>query len=372
MAEKFSLKDHLFNARTLGQLADEYAASLPGFGRDAFLAEVLPGLEGRELKERLDWIADCVEKRLPQDFPAMADALEAAMPPELDPALSDDDFGQFIHAVPGILAVRHGLEEHRERAMALLHAATRRFSMEFYIRPFLDRWPRETLDDLDVWCGDPNYHVRRLVSEGTRPRLPWAPSISLDPLVPLRFLDRLFADPTRYVTRSVANHLNDIARLEPDLAVDRVRNWQTSGRQDATEMNWIAKHALRGLIKAGDPGAIRALGYDPKLKVNCDIWVQTETVRIGQTLDFKVSLEAAEDAPVIVDYVIQFHRPGRSGVKVFKLRTTRLVAGKALVIGKSHRMKGDATTFRLYPGHHAITVMVNGVMRAEGRFELVA
>lgn len=174
----FSLSDQLFNARTIGQLAREYAV-LPGFDPARFEAEALQGLAGRGLLERLDWLATCIEAQLPQDFPAMAEALEAAMPPKLDPSLQDNDFGQFIHAVPGILAVRHGIEDHRDRALDLIHRATQRFSMEYYIRPFLNRWPDETLERLAVWAEDENYHVRRLVSEGTRPRLPWAANITL-------------------------------------------------------------------------------------------------------------------------------------------------------------------------------------------------
>ncbi|MGD9293873.1 MAG: hypothetical protein PVI41_03230, partial [Roseobacter sp.] len=131
MAEPFSLKDHLFNAQTVAQLATEYGAALPGFDPARFRKRALSGFADRELLERLDWLADCVEEQLDPAFENMAHQLEAAMPPPLDPGRSDDDFGQFIHAVPGILAVRHGLENHRARATALLYEATQRFSMEF-------------------------------------------------------------------------------------------------------------------------------------------------------------------------------------------------------------------------------------------------
>ena len=219
MAEKFSLKDHLFNAETVGRLAAEYAAGVPGFDAARFEAESLSGFGERELLARLEWMADCLEGQLADGFPKMADQLEAAMPAPLDPTLRDDDFGHFIHAVPGILAVRHGLEQHRERALDLLHAATQRFSMEFHIRPFINRWPEATLARLATWAGDENYHVRRLVSEGTRPKLPWAKAVQLETAQRLPLLERLHADPTRFVTRSVANHLNDIAKTEPKVVI---------------------------------------------------------------------------------------------------------------------------------------------------------
>lgn len=364
----FSLADQLFNADSLGELAAEYAV-LSGFDPGRFLGDAVPGLAGRGLLERLDWIADCLEPQLPRDFPAMARALEAAMPPPLDPALSDDDFGRFIHAVPGILAVRHGLEHHRERALDLLHAATQRFSMEYYIRPFLNRWPEETLARLDKWCGDENYHVRRLVSEGTRPRLPWARNIDLDPAVPWRFLDRLHADPTRYVTRSVANHVNDLSKVMPEEVVARLARWRQAGGQTPDEMGWITRHALRTAVKRGERGALDLLGYRAgAVRARLEL---PGAVRIGEALAFAVELEAEEALPVLVDYRLRFARPSGSAEKVFKLKTGEVAPGGALRLEKRHRMKGDATTFRLHPGPHAVVVQVNGVDVAEGAFELI-
>ncbi len=362
------LADQLFNADTLGDLAREFSA-LPGFDAGRFHAEAVAGLPGRGLLERLDWIADCAAAQLPADFPAMADALEAAMPPPLDPAQTDNDFGRFIHAVPGILAVRHGLEDHPDRALDLLHAATRRFSMEFYIRPFLNRWPDRTLARLDRWAGDDNYHVRRLVSEGTRPRLPWARDIALDPAVPLRFLDRLHADPTRYVTRSVANHMNDLSKRMPDRVLDRLARWQRDGRQTPKEMDWITRHALRTAVKRGERGALDLLGYRPGA-VRARIEGLPDSLRIGDTLTFAVVLEAAEDLPVMVDYRLRFARPKGTAEKVFKLRTGRVTPDRPLRLQKRHVLKGDATTYRLHPGPHAITVQVNGQDVAEARFDL--
>lgn len=367
----FSLKDQLFNADTLSDLAREFAV-LPGFDPDQFLARVLPGLEPRGLLERLDWIADCIAAQLPPDFPAMADALHAAMPPPLDPMRKDDDFGRFIHAVPGILAVRHGLEAHREQALDLLHAATQRFSMEFYIRPFLNRWPDQTLARLSLWAEDENYHVRRLVSEGTRPRLPWAANIYLDPLVPLPFLDALHADPTRYVTRSVANHLNDISKIAPDAVIGRLRTWQEQAQQDAGELDWMTRHALRTAIKRGEAPALKLLGFDPEIDVRVDLQLSDKKYEIGDSLGFSMALLAPLGGKVQVDYRLRFHRPGRpDGEKVFKIKALDLKPGQPARIEKTHRLKGDATTFRLHPGPHAVTVQVNGLDRAQATFELV-
>lgn len=367
----FSLKDQLFNADTIADLARDFAV-LPGFDTARFEREAVAGLEGRGLLERLDWLADCVERQLPAGFPAMADALEAAMPPILDPKKTDNDFGRFIHAVPGILAVRHGLEHHRDRALDLIEAATQRFSMEFYIRPFLNRWPEETLARLQRWARHPNYHVRRLVSEGTRPRLPWAANITIDPLVPLRLLDVLHADPTRYVTRSVANHMNALSKITPEKVVDTLREWRKAQVQRPNELDWMTRHALRTAVKRGEAGALALLGYaqDRPMEVSLDLG--PDPVAIGAAMQISVTLRSPQDLPVLVDYRLRFHRPdGRSGEKVFKLKEARLRAGQPVTLTKSHRLKGDATTFTLHPGPHRVTVQVNGQDRAEGMIELI-
>lgn len=369
--ERFSLKDHLFNAGSVADLAAEYDAALSGFDARGFQQAVLAGFPERELLERLDWIADCLEPHLSPAFPEMADQLEAAMPPPLDPALRDDDFGRFIHAVPGILAVRHGLEAHRDRALDLLHAATQRFSMEFYIRPFLNRWPDETLARLTIWAEDENYHVRRLVSEGTRPKLPWAKAVSLTTAQTMPLLDRLHADPTRYVTRSVANHLNDITKSEPDLVIDTLCAWENSRQQSPKELDWVTRHALRTLVKAGDPAALRLLGYDPQAEVTAHIALDTATVPIGHALEFSVHMQSPTNLPVLVDYVITFpSASGKQRSKTFKLKQSKVIRGQELVLRKRHPLKGNATTFTLIPGRHHLAIQVNGVIRAEAGFDV--
>lgn len=372
MSERFSLRDHLFNERTLGQLAGELASGVPGFDAERFLAQVLPKLPDLELMQRLEAIADGVEAQLSSDFNEMAAQLEAAMLPPLDPARQDDDFGQFIHAVPGILAVRHGLDNHRDRALDLLHAATQRFSMEYYIRPFLNRWKEETLARLRTWAEDENYHVRRLVSEGTRPKLPWAKAIDLDPRRPLDLLDRLHADDTRYVTRSVANHLNDIAKIAPEAVLERLRAWEKAGRQRPGELQWMTRHALRSLIKQGHPEALALLGFRADTPVEAQVDLAEDEIARGTPLRFKVTLTAAETVPVLVDYVIWFRKAdGSQAPKVFKLKQAEVGPGAPLVLKKTHALKWNATTFRLFPGAHRLGIQVNGRIRAEAGLTLL-
>ncbi|QUJ77895.1 hypothetical protein KDD17_08175 [Sulfitobacter albidus] len=361
------LKDQLFNARTVGTLAAEFAAGVPGFDADRFARAALGGFAARELMARIDWMADCAAAQLSEDFPTMADQITASLPARLDPALRDDDFGQFIHATHGVLAVRHGLEQHRDRALDLIYAVTQRFTMEFAIRPFLNRWPEETLARMRLWAEDGNYHVRRLVSEGTRPRLPWGAGVALVPDDTLPLLDVLHADPARFVTRSVANHLNDLTRVAPDAVLDRLAQWQAQGAQDAKELAWMTRHALRTLIKQGHPGAMAALGYRADLDVTATLTLKQERVTPGEALTFDLTLEGPQ-APVIVDYRIRFARPtGRAAERVFKLKTTQLDG--TLSLHKSHPIR-QASTFQWHSGAHLLTVQVNGRDVAQAGFDV--
>ncbi len=370
MASGFSLKDQLFNLEKTRYLAGLFAAVDPGFDAPGFEMRVMSRFPELELKQRIHWIAEVLQGHYSAPLPEVAPVLRAALPPPLDPGKSDDDFGDFIFAPLGEFVVAKGLEDHPDLSLDLLEDLTQRFSMEYAIRPFLNRWPDLTLERMRDWAGHDHYHVRRLASEGTRPRLPWGLGITLDLRAPLPLLDRLHGDRTRFVTRSVANHLNDIAKKEPDLVVETLHRWRDTGQQTGKEMDWMTRHACRGLVKAGHAGALTLLGYDPEAPVAAAITLDAETVAIGDALSFAVDLSGPEDQPVLVDYRLHFLRPGgKTSAKVFKLKQARLADGK-LTLLKRHRMKGDATTFTLVPGAHRIEVLVNGTRRAETVFEL--
>ncbi len=372
MADRFSLKDHLFNPETLAALGAEFESGIAGFDTSAFLSACVPGLAERELMDRLDWIADCLEPHLNVgDFAVLADQLEAALPAPLDPELRDDDFGHFRHGVFGILTVRHGMDD-PGRALEVLHAATKRFSMEFYIRPFINSHQELTLETLGRWAGDANYHVRRLVSEGTRTRLPWAKKIDLDPLVPLAFLDHLHADPARFVTRSVANHLNDVSKFDPDAVLARLDGWVKAGQQNPKELMWMRRHALRTLIKAGHPGAMEHLGYRPNPQVRGTVSVPGGEAKIGDALIFDVVLTGDAAENVILDYTLHLPKAGGGhSEKVFKFKDLKVQSDTSIELRKTHKLKANATTFTLHPGKAAIVITANGKPLDRAEFSLV-
>ncbi|MDA5093335.1 hypothetical protein O2N63_04465 [Aliiroseovarius sp. KMU-50] len=374
MSEGFSLKDQLIHAGKIELLASWLSGVSPEFDGAAFQSQIMARLPDLELKARILWIAEVLEEHLPRDFPAAAKMIHKALPAELDPANTDDDFGDFIIDPFGQYVARNGLED-LETSLPLLHALTRRFSMEFAIRPFLIHQKARMQEVLLLWAGDENYHVRRLASEGCRPNLPWGERIRWDVADTIPVLDLLHTDPTRYVTRSVANHLNDIAKSDPGLVVTTLSRWRDMGRQNPKELDWMTRHACRTLVKQGNPAALELLGYRPDAQVtasNITLTPANGHVAIDSALEFSFDLTAKRDELLIVDYVIRFQRAGgKIGEKVFKLKNVTLKAGRTMHLTKSHRFKGNATTFRLYPGAHHLTVQVNGRPLAEVAFSLV-
>jgi 3-methyladenine DNA glycosylase AlkC len=366
------LKDQLFNRDKVTTVATRIACVHPAFARQRFIDEVMDRLGELELKQRIGWITQCLERHLPADYRPAVDVLLRSLPAPCDPARSDGDFGDFIYAPYSEYIARRGsAPADRDFSLAALKQITTRFSAEDAIRTFINANPTHTLRTLTAWTRDEHYHVRRLCSEGTRPRLPWARRLSIPTTAALPILDRLSADPTRFVTRSVANHLNDIAKTDPDLVVETLQRWRRSGRQTPREMDYIVRHATRSLVKAGHPATLAILGIPTsRTDVVARLRVPRQ-VQLDTALEFSLDLESGQETEVIVDYVLHFPGPAGklTGRKVYKLRRVTLSAG-VTTITKRHRLRSGMTTRTLYPGRHEIEVLVNGTPKARGTFWL--
>ena len=367
-----SLKDQLFNQEKVRYFAGLFHAVDPGFDAVAFEQIVMETMLDLELKARMVLISEVLEQFLPDEFPVAAERIHAALPAPLDPAKTDNDFGIFIFGALGEYVARKGLGD-LQISLDLLKEITKRFSMEFALRHFLIAAQDDTMSVFGNWAGDDNYHVRRLVSEGTRPTLPWGLKTALTVSEPLPFLDTLHADKTRFVTRSVANHLNDISKKEPALVLQTLQKWQEWGQQDAAELDWMTRHALRTLVKRGDTDALAMLGYHkaPAIAVSEIEIAPSSTINIGESARFTFEIEAEKDERLLVDYVIDFVKSnGSTSPKVFKLKRLKLKAGEMVRIQKNHRFLKNATTFTHYPGAHRITLQINGQCYGNCDFEL--
>lgn len=372
-AAGFSLKDELFNKDRVKWLAALFQTADPAFPASDFVRRVMRKMLSLELKQRIVLIAEELATCLDADFRVAAKQITSALPPPLDPGKTDDDFGDFIIAPLGEYVVRNGLSRtHLKTSLKTLKALTQRFSMEDAIRYFINAFPDQTLAEIEKWSRDRNYHVRRLASEGTRPVLPWSKRIDIDYSIPVRLLDQLHADSTRYVTRSVANHLNDIARTDPKLVVATLKKWKTAKQQSPQELAWMTRHALRGLIKKGDKAALQFLGYRPNPRISIASFAMKSTkIQAGEAIDFSFDLTADRKESLMVDYVIQFVKAnGSLAPKVHKLKHLDVAKGETVTLQKKHTLRANATTYTLYPGEHQLSLQINGTAFGRLTFDL--
>jgi 3-methyladenine DNA glycosylase AlkC len=262
-----------------------------------------------------------------------------------------------------------------DAALALLADLTPRLTAEFAIRSLLQADLDRALPVILSWTEHPDEHVRRLASEGTRPFLPWSKrvrTILSRPEVTRPILDALYRDDSEFVRRSVANHLNDLGRQQPELAVAIATGW-TADPDDNTA--WVVRHGLRTLVKKANPDALALLGFTPALHVTVRGPVLgNTTVQVGDYLPFEVTLvnTGPEPAPVAVDYIVHHLKAnGTQTPKVFKLTTKTLRPGETLTLSRRHSFKHIST--RVYrEGRHAIEVQVNGTTWGRTVFDLVA
>ncbi len=368
----FSLKDHLFNPDTLAVLAAGVAKAYPGFRRKKFESLVLSRFDQLELKARIDWMAQCLNEYLPDNVGKAREILLAALPAPLDPRLVDDDFGHFIWVVPGeCIALNSCNDKHVDEGLDFLRESTKRFSAEFAIRPFLLRYPRQSMAFVHSCANDSNYHVRRLASEGIRPYLPWAPRANVPNSDILTVLDRLHADPTRYVTRSVANTLNDISKTDPDAVIERLQIWQGKGLQKSAELDWMTRHSLRTLLKNGHDQALALTGYPTRPEfVMRKVQVSTR-VQLGEALQWQGELHSKADQKLKIALRVHFLKAnGGHGIKVFAVKDIQVAAGERVALAKKLLFK-PLTTRVLYPGKHLVELSVNGCLSHKQAFDLL-
>nr|WP_206325664.1 MULTISPECIES: DNA alkylation repair protein [unclassified Streptomyces] len=323
-------------------------------------------LEGLAFSRRVTAVKEAVLADLPDAYPAFAEVVRTA--------LSRSDFtGWMTFPVNAAVAERALACDVFEPALDLLTALTPRLTAEMAVRPFLREDLHRALRPALAWTGHPDPHVRRLASEGTRPRLPWAPRLTAlvtDPTPALPLLDALHQDPSEYVRRSVANHLNDISHDHPDTAVATAARWLA---RPAPTTPALVRHGLRTLVKAGRPDALALLGHDPDIRVQVvGPDVHTPEVRLGEHLVFghEITNTGTRDAHLALDYVIH-HRKANGALtpKVFKLTTRTLAPGERWSAVRRHSFR-ELTTRRYHFGVHRVQLQVNGRPRGFSAFTL--
>jgi 3-methyladenine DNA glycosylase AlkC len=369
MAE-YKLKD-FFDAGLVRGIASDIARVHPKFETDGFVASGLDGLERLELIQRGWHLAAALHEFLPQPFAKAADVLVASLGPEHE---GTESFGMApFRYLPHVLLVqKYGLDDF-EAAMRAQYELTKRFSAESSIRAYIVRYPQRTYARLVEWARDGNVHVRRLVSEGTRPRLPWAPRLpdfQTDPRPVIALLELLKDDAERYVQRSVANNINDIGKDHPELAMELCRQWLKDAPPGRT---WIVGHALRSLVKKGHPDALGLLGFGGKAEVSISsARLVPRDVVLGGKLRFAFEIVSTGKTAqeLLVDYAVHFVKAnGETRPKVFKLK--KIVLEPAARVGLGGTVSFETlTTRKPYPGRHRIEILVNGVAHPLAEFDV--
>jgi 3-methyladenine DNA glycosylase AlkC len=368
---------NVFSQALVACLAGHLQRHVKGFEAPVFAAAIMLRLETLELMARAQLIADQVHAALPADPSQRASALLALLHPDDGHQVNRQSGDEGICGwgiLPLTMVVgQHGVADF-DRSMRLLKEMTKRFTAEFAIRHFLLADQARAIATLAGWVDDPSPHVRRLVSEGARPRLPWAvrlPALVRDPSPMLPLLARLRDDPEPYVRRSVANHLNDIAKDHPALVTALAADWM---RGASPEREALLRHACRGLIKQGDAAALAAFGrHPPRLRAG-PLELSASTVRMGEAMELRMRLRstAAEAQQLTVDYVLHLRKAnGRLAPKVFKGTLLNLAPGQEQEFRRSHRFR-EVTTRRHYMGEQAVSLRINGQDTAPVAFSLHA
>lgn len=363
MAEPFK---NLINSNTVRSLADRLNNS-GDFQVDSFISDAVEGLEALELKDRVRLVASSLRRHLDPDYEIALDHILRSLPEE---AVESDESGNGFSTWAFCQFVEtYGLD-HVEKSVSAMYELTKRFSCEFAIRPYITADPERLLKVLNEWACDENVHVRRLVSEGTRPRLPWGMRLKLfveDPEPVIELLELLKDDPSEYVRRSVANSLNDIAKDHPDHVVQLAKMWM---RDASTERERLVKHALRSLIKAGHAEALELLGFgEPHVSVSFGL--NNREIQLGESIGMQAELHCEADQSLLIDYSVHHMKAnGKLSPKVFKWTTRNVKAGQTLSLKRQHALK-EVTTRRHYAGLHKIELLINGQSFGMREFELL-
>jgi 3-methyladenine DNA glycosylase AlkC len=363
-----------FSTALVRRLAGDISRVHPGFPVRAFTNDACRGLDELELLDRGRHIAAALGAHLPPSYPDAIGIVLQSLGPEL---ATDESIGvgmaPFFYLPHTLFVAQRGLE-HFDLSMRAQYELTKRCSAESSVRPYIARDPERALAFLQSWATDQNPHVRRLVSEGTRLRLPWAGRVGwLDqnPERVLALLEVLKDDASTMVRRSVANNLNDLGKVRPDLLIRTARAWL----EDASpERRTLIEHALRGAVKRGETDALRLLGYGQAPRVSVEAVAFTpRRVRIGGRVTMKFGLKStsARQQHLLVDVAVHFVKARGAGApKVFKLGRIALGPRELVELNTSFSLAVHTTRVPR-PGRHAVDVIVNGRKMRAGAFDVL-
>lgn len=332
--------------------------TLPLFDKQRFISRMLgDDFVTMEWKGRMTRTTKVFHEFVPENFAEAVIVIEQTIK-----KLREENFGEnglaFIF-FPDYIAT-YGLDNF-DAAVEALEFVTQFVSCEFAVRPFILKYGDRMISQMVLWSKHENYKVRRLASEGSRPRLPWAmaiPALKKDPSPILPLLENLKHDPSEWVRRSVANSINDIAKDHPDIVIALASRWKGFSK----ETDAIVKHGCRTLLKQGHTEILKQYGLESEKIAVEDLQVLTPVVKIGESLGFSFSITNlnAEAHTVRLEYGIYYKKGnGSLARKVFKISEKPYPPQAKTTIQRRQSFK-LITTRRFYTGEHRLSIIVNG------------
>ena len=355
MNEEKALKN-LINKNVVRKMVGLISSFYPSFNTHKFIKQASQ-LDDLELKDRVGHVSKALKLELTRHFKSDALILRKVLETHELKGFELWPISEYIS--------ENGID-HFEEAFDLMYLLTQDFTSEFAIRPFLKKDFNRCLKKLSKWIEDENVHIRRWVSEGTRPILPWGGKIQafIENPITLKLIEKLKYDEELYVRKSVANHLNDLSKSNPQLVIKTIKRWESNAPlKHLSKITWIKKHGLRTLIKKGVPEALLLMGANQK--VSCELLkfnLIKKSFRLGEELIFELEIKSCAKATqnFIIDYGIHFRKAsGKTSVKIFKLKSLKLLPGQSILIKKKHSLK-KITTMTYFSGLHQLHLQING------------
>jgi 3-methyladenine DNA glycosylase AlkC len=361
MKEKNAFKNWI-NPKVVEKISQAFLTVYPKFNSKEF-KKVSIQLENLELKARVLIISRELKKHLPDNYQISIELITKVLKMDKLKGFELWPISEYIS--------QNGLE-HFEESMQAMYLLTQQFTSEFAIRPFFVKDHQKVLKYFHRWSKDKNHHVRRWVSEGSRPLLPWGLKLSTfidSPQLTISLLENLKFDEELYVRKSVSNHLNDISKHHPDLVIKTLQEWEKGcPKVHLQKINWIKRQALRTLIKKGNLKALKLMGVNSKTEIKISGFkLNQNKFKLNDKLifEFKLTSLSNKEQTLVIDYKIDFIKSnGKHSPKIFKLKTVKLEAKKSLTIKKSHDLRA-ITTMKYYKGKHKLSIQVNGAICSE-------
>ena len=351
---------NLYNKKFIGNLVNELDGTCPEFNADEFVKSIFTkDWRNKELKQRMRHITQSLHGFMPQDYPEALKILKRAS--EKFEGFEPMFFPDYVEC--------YGLDDY-EDSISALEWMTRFSSSEFAVRPFIIKYPKKMMRQMESWAKHENHHVRRLASEGCRPRLPWAvslPKFKEDPTLVLRIIKKLKTDESEYVRRSVANNLNDISKDHPELVADIAEQWLGKTK----ETDWLVKHGCRTLLKNSHYRTLQLFGFKKPGRIKIEGFRVTPRVKMGKDIKFSFTLKSQQKnmGKLRVEYAIDFVRANnKRNRKIFKI-SEGVFSGDEKRVNKNHSFR-PISTRKYYPGIHGITLFVNGYEFGSKEFTL--